>query len=125
MIIPEILDHLEESDLEDWLTAVFIENESQLPLDDLSADGLHRSASRIQDIWMVELTNRTGKLWTGRCNVEFSEEPRDGHEREARIEPQTGELLFTLNTETAEVTFKTGAPAFFRRHDLGAYMLSS
>ena len=113
MIIPEILDYLEESDLEDWLTAVFIENESQLPLDDLCADGLHRSASRIPDIWMVELTNRTGKLWTGRCNVEFSEEPRNGRERETRVEPQTGELLFTLNTETAEVTFKTGGRAFF------------
>ena len=35
MIIPEILEYLEEADLEDWLTAAFIENESQLPLDAL------------------------------------------------------------------------------------------
>ena len=35
MIIPEILEYLEEADLEDWLTAAFIENERQLPLDRL------------------------------------------------------------------------------------------
>jgi hypothetical protein len=50
MIIPEILEYLEESYLEDWLTAAFIENESQLPLDDLCADGEYRSASRDPDI---------------------------------------------------------------------------
>ena len=112
MIIPEILQYLEEADLEDWLTAAFIENERQLPLDHLCKNGGYRSASRIPDIWMVELTNRTGKLWNGRFNVEFSEEQRNGVESEPRIEPQTGELLFTLDTETAEVTFKTD-PAFF------------
>ncbi len=55
---------------------------------------------------MVELTNRTGKLWNGRFNVEFSEEQKNGPEKESKIEPQTGELLFTLDTETAEVTFQ-------------------
>ena len=106
MIIPEILEYLNDADLEDWLTAAFIENESQLPLDVLCTNGGFRSASRIPDIWMVELTDRTGKLWNGRFNVEFSEERKNGHETEPRIERQTGLLRFTLDTETAEVTFK-------------------
>jgi hypothetical protein len=113
MIIPEILDYLEETDLEDWLTAAFIENQKQLPLDHLCSNGGHRSASRLPDIWMVELTSRTGKLWNGRFNVEFSEERRNG--TEPSIENQTGELQFTLDTETAEVTFDT--PASPRHQD--------
>jgi hypothetical protein len=115
MIIPEILEYLEETDLEDWLTAAFIENQRQLPLDHLCTNGGYRSASRIPDIWMVELTNRTGKLWNGRFNVEFSEELTNG--TEPSIESQTGELQFTLDTETAEVTFKTDTPAVSRHQD--------
>ena len=125
MIIPEILDYLEEADLEDWLTAAFIENERQLPLDHLCTNGGFRSASRIPDIWMVELTNRTGKLWNGRFNVEFSEEHRNGLGTEPGLECQTGELLFTLDTETAEVTFNTDTPAFFRHQERDANVLLS
>jgi hypothetical protein len=125
MIIPEILGYLEEADLEDWLTAAFIENESQLPLDQLCTDGAYRSPGRTPDIWMVELTNRTGKLWKGRFNVEFSEERRNGPETGTRVESQTGELLFTLDTETAEVTFKVDDQAFFRHRDVDASFLPS
>ena len=125
MIIPEILEYLEEADLEDWLTASFIENERQLPLDQLCTNGGYRSASRIPDIWMVELTNRTGKLWNGRFNVEFSEERRNGLDTEPRMERQTGEMLFTLDTETAEVTFKSDTPAFSRHQDRDANVLIS
>jgi hypothetical protein len=106
MIIPEILDILEEADLEDWLTAAFIENESRLPLDQLCIDGGYRSPGQPPDIWMVELTDRRGKFWSGKFNVEFSKESRDGLENEGRVESQIGKLLFTLDTETAEVTFK-------------------
>jgi len=125
MIIPEILEYLGEADLEDWLTAAFIENESQLPLDGLCTNGGFRSASRIPDIWMVELTDRTGKLWNGRLNVEFSEERKSELETEPKIERQTGELLFTLDTETAEVTFTTDSPASFRHEDRDADILLS
>jgi hypothetical protein len=125
MIIPEILEYLEEADLEDWLTAAFIENESQLPLDELCTNGGFRSASRIPDIWMLELTDRTGKLWNGRFNVEFSKELKSGLETEPKIEQQTGELLFTLDTETAEVTFKTDPPPSFRHQDREADILLS
>ena len=125
MIIPEILEYLEDADLEDWLTAAFIENESQLPLDVLCTNGGYRSASRIPDIWMVELTDRTGKLWNGRFNVEFSEERKNGPETEPRIERQTGELRFTLDTETAEVTFKADPPEFLSPEDPDADVLLS
>ena len=125
MIIPEILEYLEEADLEDWLTAAFIENQSQLPLDHLCTNGGYRSSSRIPDIWMVELTNRTGKLWNGRFNVEFTEERKNAPETEARTEDQTGELLFTLDTETAEVTFETDNSAFIRHQDQDANILLS
>ena len=125
MIIPEILEYLEEADLEDWLTAAFIENERQLPLDELCTNGGFRSASRIPDIWMLELTDRTGKLWNGRFNVEFSEELKSGLETEPKIEQQTGELLFTLDTETAEVTFKTDPSESFRHQDREADILLS
>ena len=123
MIIPEILEYLEEADLEDWLTAAFIENESQLPLDRLCTNGGYRSASRTPDIWMVEVTHRTGKLWNGRFNVEFTEERKNPAEPEPKTEDQTGELLFTLDTETAEVAFES--PAFFRHQDRDANILLS
>lgn len=122
MIIPEILEYLEEADLEDWLTAAFIENESQLPLDRLCTNGGYRSASRIPDIWMVEVTHRTGKLWNGRFNVEFTEERKSAAETEPKTEDQTGELLFTLDTETAEVTFESPA---FQHQDRDANILLS
>ena len=125
MIIPEILEYLDQADLEDWLTAAFIENESQLPLDDLCTNGGFRSASRIPDIWMVELTDRTGKLWNGRFNVEFSEERKNDLEAEPKIERQTGELLFTLDTETAEVTFTIDSPASLRDQDRDTDILLS
>jgi hypothetical protein len=125
MIIPEILEYLEEADLEDWLTAAFIENVRQLPLDSLCTNGGYLSSSHLPDIWMLELTNRTGKLWNGRFNVEFSEERNNGLETDPKTEYQTGELLFTLDTETAEVTFNADTRAFFRHQDRDANILLS
>jgi hypothetical protein len=105
MKIPEILENLREDDLEDWLTAAFIENGSRLPLDQLCTDGVYRLPGRTPDIWMLEMLERTGKFWKGRFNVEFFKEYRNRPGKEARVEPQTGKLFFTLDTETAEVTF--------------------
>ena len=56
MIILEILEHIEDADLEDWLTAAFIENEHQLPLKELCTNDGYPSPSGVVDIWMVEIT---------------------------------------------------------------------
>jgi hypothetical protein len=111
MNIPEILDWLEEPDLEDWLTAAFLENESRLPLDRLCTDGAYPSPGCTPDIWMLEITHRTGKFWRGRFNVEFSQVNRNGPQKETTIESQTARLFFTLDIETAEVTFDVDASA--------------
>jgi hypothetical protein len=111
MNIPEILDCLDEPDLEDWLTAAFIENESQLPLDRLCTDGAYPFPSHTPDIWMLEIVHRTGKCWKGSFNVEFSKINRNGPEKEPTVESQTARLFFTLDTETAEVTFDVDASA--------------
>ena len=105
MIIPEILEYIEDADLEDWLTAAFIEHVHELPLEALCTDGGYPSASRAVDIWMVEITDRTGKVWAGKFNVEFFEESKNRSETEHRAEHQTGELFFTLDIETAQVSF--------------------
>src|SRR5260221_2859043 len=75
MIIPEILEHLEDADFQDFLTAAFIETASQLPAEHLDASNGDESAVGCADIWMVEITERTGKVWNGRFQVEFTEEP--------------------------------------------------
>ena len=109
MIIPEILEYIEDADLEDWLTAAFIERAQELPLQALCTNGGYPSASRAVDIWMVEITDRTGKVWSGKFNVEFFEESKNGSATEHRSEHQSGELFFTLDTETAQIGFVTDA----------------
>ena len=125
MIILEILEHIEDADLEDWLTAAFIEHEHQLPLKELCTNGGYPSASRVVDIWMVEITSRNGNVWSGKFNVEFSEESKNGSETAHWAEGQTGELLFTLDIKTAEITFKTDALALGRKKDLGSELVAS
>jgi hypothetical protein len=60
---------------------------------------------------MLQIIHRTGKSWKGRFNVEFSKVNRSGREKETTVESQTGRLFFTLDTETAEVTFEVDASA--------------
>ena len=117
MIIPEILEYIEDADLEDWLTAAFIENVHELPLEALCTNGGYPSASRAVDIWMVEITDRTGKVWNGKFNVEFFAESKNGSETEHRAEHQTGELLFTLDIETGQVSFVKDAWLAVRRQE--------
>lgn len=109
MIIPEILEHLEKPDFEDWLTAGLIENATPEALPDLRTNGAHSSPSGIADLWMLEVTERTGKIWKGKFQVEFSEtigeHPYDVH----LIENPSAEFLFALDTESAEITFTPDA----------------
>jgi hypothetical protein len=125
MIIPEILEHIEDADLEDWLTAAFIEHLHELPLKELCSSGGYPSASRVADIWMVEITGRNEKVWSGKFNLEFSEESKNGSETGHLAEHQTGELLFTLDTTTAEITFNTDAWTLGRKKDLGSELVAS
>jgi hypothetical protein len=93
MIIPEILEHLEDPDFEDWLTAALIENANQQPSGDLRANGTHSSPSRIGDLWMLEIAKRTGKIWRGKFQVEFNNENGE-HSPDVRLgEQRSGEVL--------------------------------
>jgi len=123
MIILEILEHIEDADLEDWLTAAFIEHQDQLPLKELCTNGGYPSTSRVVDIWMVEIISRNGNVWRGKFNVEFSEESKNGSGTAHWAERQTGEILFTLDIETGEIT--TDALALDRKKDLGSELVAS
>jgi hypothetical protein len=105
MFIPEILEHLDGADLEDWLTLAFIERQKQLPLEHFCSNGSCRLTQRVPDIWMLELTERRGTHWSGRFNVEFFEEQKSGDQAQPAVETKSVEMLFTLDTETAKVTF--------------------
>jgi len=111
MFIPEILEHLEGADLEDWLTLAFIERQRQLPLEHLCSNGGYRSTDSMPHIWMLELTHRLGKHWSGRFNIEFFEEQKNGDHVQPTVERKSGEMLFTLDTETAKVTFNGDSAA--------------
>lgn len=109
IIVPEILEHLEKPDFEDWLTAALIENTTPESLPDLRANGAHSSPAGIADLWMLEITERTGKIWQGKFQVEFTkvngEQSYDVH----LMEDPSAEFLFSLDTESAEITFNTDA----------------
>lgn len=107
MIIPEILERLEDVDFQDFLTAVFIENASQLPLQNLCASNSHPSTVDCVDIWMVEITERTGTVWKGNFQVEFTEERSGNFNAMRRTEQRYGELRFALNTESAAIVLQT------------------
>jgi hypothetical protein len=109
MIILEILEHIEDADLEDWLTAAFIEQQHELPLKELCTNGRYPSATHLADLWMVEITSRKGNVWSGKFNVEFSVESKNGSETAHWAEHQIEEILFALDIKTAEITFKTKA----------------
>jgi hypothetical protein len=123
MIILEILEHIEDADLEDWLTAAFIEHQDQLPLKELCTNGGYPSTSRVVDIWMVEIISRNGNVWRGKFNVEFSEKSKNGSGTAHWAERQTGEILFTLDIKTGEIT--TDALALDRKKDLGSELVAS
>jgi hypothetical protein len=71
--IAEILEYLEDVDFEDWLTAALIENASRIPLRHLCVHDAYSSEIGSVDVWLVEITQRTGKIWNGKFQVEFAE----------------------------------------------------
>jgi hypothetical protein len=105
IIIPEILEHVEDSYFEDWLTAALIENANQQLSADLGANGSHLPPSGIADLWMLEIAERAGKVWKGKFQVEFTKENGEHSDDVRLMEQRSGEVLFALDIKSAEITF--------------------
>lgn len=99
IIIPEVSNRREDYDFEDWLTAALIENANQ--------DGLNGNASSargITDLWMLEIAERTGRVWRGNFHVEFDQGEEQTLRKATMPEPGNGVLSFSLDTATGEMT---------------------
>ena len=111
MIIPEALERLEDPDFEDWLTAALIESASQAPSEQLGANGSHYLARGITDLWMLEIPERNGKIWSGKLQVELNGWNGAPPQTDSLMEHRSGELSFALDTRTAKITFRPIAMA--------------
>ncbi|HZC34603.1 MAG TPA: hypothetical protein VE242_03260 [Chthoniobacterales bacterium] len=111
IIIPEILEHLEDTDFEDWLTATLIESANQQLSRNGGSNGAHSSPGGIADLWMLEVAERDGNVWKGKFQVEFIEENGESSEDARLTGQEPGEVLFALNTKNAEITFKPASTA--------------
>jgi hypothetical protein len=107
--ISEILEYLECADFEDLLTAVFFQNADRMPLRQLCSHGDHRSEIRSVDVWMVEITQRTGKIWRGKVQVEITEGRGDASKAELSAGHRYAELFFALDTESGELILPSNA----------------
>jgi hypothetical protein len=106
--IPEILEYLERADFEHWLTAAFFENAIRMPLRRLCSYGDYHSEIRSVDAWMVEITQRTGKIWSGKVQAEITEVWSGGSQAELSTEHRCAEIFFALDTESGEFAFRPG-----------------
>ena len=97
MIIPEVADRREDDDFEDWLVAELIETANHEDL-----NGIEPSAGGITDLWMLEIPDRTGKVWRGRFHVERNKEDEQSPENDRRPEQV---IYFSLDTNTGEMRF--------------------
>jgi hypothetical protein len=104
VIIPEALQRLEDANFDDWLTAALIETAKQPPLKDRYSDNTDCRASGVTDLWMLEIAERTGEVWTGNFQVALTNGDRPYIDN--WTEQRSGELSFTLDTRTAEITFQ-------------------
>jgi hypothetical protein len=104
IVIPEALERLKDDNFEDWLTAAVIEAANRPAVEDQVSNNAHRHATGITDLWMLEIAERGGNVWTGKFQVQIN-----GGEEESEapnpVEPPSEELSFAFNTATAEITF--------------------
>jgi hypothetical protein len=105
--LPEILEYLKRADFEHWLTAAFFENAIRMPLRRLCSDGDYQSEIRSVDVWMVEITQRTGKIWSGKVQAEITEVWSGGSQAELSTEYRYAEIFFALDTESGEFAFRS------------------
>jgi hypothetical protein len=101
IVIPEVAHRRKDNDFEDWLTASVIENTNQQDEHDHKSPGF-------TDLWLLEITQRTGKVWRGNFLVAFS--TADGNESRSAtgLEDGIAVISFLLNTDTGEMTFSSG-----------------
>jgi len=103
IMIPEMLERLRDSDFEDWLTAALIDSASQQSASEASSNDQQLSRSAITDLWMLEIAERTGKIWRGSFRVEFETES-NGEGQNVSVPESQGEVMsFALNTDTGEL----------------------
>jgi hypothetical protein len=58
---------------------------------------------------MLEITQRTGRIWSGDFRVESSAKEGDGSGCASMLEDGTGVLSFFFDTDTAEMRFSSEA----------------
>jgi hypothetical protein len=103
IMIPEMLERLRDSDFEDWLTAALIESANQQSASEPSPNDQQLSRSGATDLWMLEIAERTGKIWMGSFRVEFETES-NGEAQNVSLPESQGEVMsFALNTDTGEI----------------------
>jgi len=103
IMIPEMLERLRDSDFEDWLTAALIESANQQSASEPSPNDQQLSRSGATDLWMLEIAERTGKIWRGSFRVGFETES-NGEAQSVSLPESQGEVMsFALNTDTGEI----------------------
>jgi hypothetical protein len=100
MTIPEVASRREDHHFEDWLTATLIENTNRALLESTES-----CLPGITDLWMLEIAERTGRMWTGEFHVEFESGAQQGPMNNRSREVGTGMLFFSLDTDTGEIQF--------------------
>ena len=101
--IPETLERLRDSDFEDWLTAALIDSGNQQSLGQPNSSDEEASSRGVTDLWMLEIPERTGKIWKGSFRVEFETES-NGETQNVSLPESQGEVMsFALNTDTGEI----------------------
>ena len=109
MMMPEMLERLRDSDFEDWLTAALIESSNQQSPSEPNPNDEQFERSGVTDLWMLEIAERTGKIWRGSFHVEFETEHNgdgdgDGDGQYVNLDQSNGKVMsFAINTKTGEI----------------------
>ena len=103
IMIPESLERLRDGDFEDWLTAALIESANQQSLAQPNSSDEEVSSRGATDLWMLEIPERTGKIWRGSFRVEFETENDEEAQNVSLPELQGEVMSFALNTATGEI----------------------
>ena len=103
IMIPESLERLRDSDFEDWLTAALIESANQQSPAQPNSSDEEVSSCGATDLWMLEIPERTGKIWRGSFRVEFETENDEEAQNVSLPELQGEVMSFALNTATGEI----------------------